>query len=309
MAREKRLEAARRVGEGACSSPCFCHTLVAFHACLQQASSRIREGVVRMPTLSRNKTRSPVEDVLFSARDRGPPHSFDNGLSPLLVGEERRTDPGASKFEIPVEELRRLANNHASPIRPSIGRRLLRTFFSFLIAVSVGVAATVAWQHHGDEANKMVRNWTVASLGWLSSLLTAQRLPPDLDTTAEKTASTVSGQAANDAPAPFLQTTPEMATGLVQKLESIAENLAALKQSVAELTAKQEQMALKIENLRAADQQIRGKTPPPRKRIPTASRRPSAESVAPQPLPAPPPSSLPPPAIPRPPSVISEDQR
>ena len=259
-----------------------------------------------METLSRNKTRSPVEDVLFSAPERGATRSFDNTVSPLLAGKVIRTDPDASNFEIPVEELRRLANNHTARIRPSVGRRLLRTFFSFLIAASVGVAATVAWQHHGDEADKMVRNWTVASLGWLSSLLTAKRLPFDLDTTAEKTASTASERAAsNEAPS----TAPETAVGLVQKLKSIAGNLAALKQSVAELTAKQEQMSLKIENLQAADQQIRPKLPPPRKRMPAPPRRPNAESLSPQPLPPPPSSSLPSTSIPRPPSALGEGQR
>lgn len=286
------------------TSPCFCHTLVAFGACDQGFLSG-REGVVRMDTSPRNRTRSPVEDVLLSAPERGAASSFDNAVSAILPEKERRNYPDASKFEIPVEELRRLANNRGAPIRSSSGRRLLRTFFGFLIAASVGVLATVAWQHNGDVAKKTISSWTVVSLDWLRA-----KRPPDLDTTAEKDASTVSGRTpGNDAPAAFPQTASELEPRLIQKLKSIAANLAALKQSVDELSAKQERLSSKIEDHKAADQQIRPKTPPPRKRIPTAPPRPDAESVSPQPLPAPPASSLPPAAsIPRPTSVVGEGQ-
>ena len=73
-------------------------------------------------------------------------------------------------------------NDQFSSDKPSIGGRIFRSlarfFFMALIAALIGVAASSAWQSHGDEAKAMVRTWA-PSLGWLSSVSTA-KLPPDV---------------------------------------------------------------------------------------------------------------------------------
>jgi hypothetical protein len=250
----------------------------------------------------KNRTRSPVEDVLLSAPERRAT-SFDTVASPILPENERPTALDESKVDIPVEELRRLANNHAGPIRRSRGRRLSRAFFGFLIAALVGAAATVAWQRHGDAADRIVKDWTVVSLNWLSSWRPQRR-----DTTTEKAASAVYRRTAGD-DAVVPRTPLESAPGLIEKLDLMAANLAALKQSVDELSDKQEQLFAKIENLKTADQQIRPKVPQPHRHTPTASRRPDGGSASPQLLPAPPASSPTPAAsVPRPPSVVGQGQ-
>jgi hypothetical protein len=278
--------------------PCFWHA-DAFEPIFGTENPFFPKARDTMSAMENNKTRSPLEDVLFS------PHG------PGETGGSFGTGPDANKVEIPVAELRRLANNHAGLIRPSIGKRTLRALIGFLISVAIGVAGAVTWQNHRDEANRAFRNWTAASLGWLSSTLSTAGPQPDPNVAAEKPVTTVSRQkAANETSAPALQTTPETVRGLVQQLDSIVQSLATLQQSVAELAAKQEQISLRMENLQSPDRQIKQKNPPSRKRVPIASRRPDAQSASPQELPAPPSSSRPPSSsIPRPPSVLGEDER
>src|SRR5262245_19602566 len=52
-----------------------------------------------------------------------------------------------------------IASIHTLPAprsRPSIGRRMLRAVTKFLIAVLIGVGATVGWQAYGDTAKQML---------------------------------------------------------------------------------------------------------------------------------------------------------
>ena len=107
--------------------------------------------------------------------------------------------------------------------RPSIGRRVFRTLFRFLFAVLVGVAATLGWQSHGDEAKEMVSAWNPA----LGELL------PGSMTKSPVAAST--------------------ASGLVPQLEPMARDLAVVRRSLEQLAAKQEQIALQVATLQTVD--------------------------------------------------------
>ena len=90
--------------------------------------------------------------------------------------------------------------------RPSIGRRMFRALSRFSIAVLFGVAATLAWQSHGDEAKEMFRTW-VPSLAWL--------LPVSATTSAASAS------------------LPELA----QQLESMARDLAIVRRGMEQLAA------------------------------------------------------------------------
>src|SRR3954451_25405832 len=57
--------------------------------------------------------------------------------------------------------------------RPSVGRRILRTLTRFVVAVLIGVGATLAWQSYGYEARKMMVAGA-PTLAWLLSVSTAQ---------------------------------------------------------------------------------------------------------------------------------------
>jgi hypothetical protein len=128
-----------------------------------------------------------------------------------------------------------LKDDHVVSDRPSIGRRIFRTLARFIIAVLIGIGATLAWQSHGDAAREMVVA-RVPSLGWLLSVST-----------------TKSPAVAATAPDP------------VQQLEPLASNLNVVRRSVEQLAAKQEQMAQNIATLQAVEEDIRQKmsTPPP----------------------------------------------
>jgi len=126
-------------------------------------------------------------------------------------------------------------DDHLPSDRPSTGKRMLRTLTRFLIAVLIGIGATLAWQSHGDAARDMIVA-RAPSLGWLLSVTT-----------------TKSPAMAATAPDP------------VRQLEPLASNFDVVRRSVEQLAAKQEQMALNIATLQAVAEDIRERmstTPP-----------------------------------------------
>ena len=121
-------------------------------------------------------------------------------------------------------------------------RRGSRGFGRFLLAVLIGVAATLAWQSYGDatkqviatkapelgwspEAKQMIASWT---LGWTK--------PPVVESKA----------------APVAQTAP-IATSLdPEKVRQMAQNLAEVRETVQELAAGQNQVTREIDKLESA---------------------------------------------------------
>src|SRR5467141_2286036 len=126
-----------------------------------------------------------------------------------------------------------LNDDQVASDRPSIGRRIFRTLTRFIIAVLTGVGATLAWQSHGDAAREMVVA-RAPSLGWLLSVST-----------------TKSPAVAATAPDPLPQLVP------------LASNIDAVRRSVEQLAAKQEQMAQNIATLQALEEDIRQKVSSP----------------------------------------------
>jgi hypothetical protein len=122
-----------------------------------------------------------------------------------------------------------LTDDRVAHDRPSIGRRIFRTLTRFLIAVLIGVGATLAWQSYGDAAREMVVA-QVPTLAWL--------LP---------VSATKSRVEAVTPPDPL------------QQLEPLASNLYVVRRSVEQLAAKQEQMAQNIAALQAVEEDIRQK--------------------------------------------------
>jgi hypothetical protein len=213
-----------------------------------------------------------------------------NSQSPTLVKRERLTaeenSPGGRARDLdgrsdqgigirPMKPSIRsplpsgLKDDHVVSDRPSIGRRIFRTLARFIIAVLIGIGATLAWQSHGDAAREMVVA-RVPSLGWLLSVST-----------------TKSPVVAATAPDPM------------QQLEPLASNLDIVRRSVEQLAAKQEQMAQNIATLQAVEEDIRQKmsSPPP---SPSQQAAPVPQYKPPQPraqsssVPRPPPPAGPP---------------
>ncbi len=157
-----------------------------------------------------------------------------------------------------------LDNDRFPSKRPSPGKRASRALSRFVITFCIGVAATLAWQSYGDAAREMIAS-SSPQLGWLAP----QAAP------VAQTAPDMIAPAAPAAPSPDRQ-----------QLNAMSLGLAALRQSVDQLAAGQEQMRGDITKLREAEHDILDKISPPPPR--------SAAAPARKPAPLTPPSQAPP---------------
>jgi hypothetical protein len=117
--------------------------------------------------------------------------------------------------------------------RPSIVGRMFRGLIRFIVTILIGVGATLAWQSYGDPAREMV----VARAPTLAWLLPPTRLP----------------QSSFASPGP------------AQQPASAAYSLDAMRRSVEQLAARQEQMVQSLAALQAIEADVRQKmsfTPP-----------------------------------------------
>jgi hypothetical protein len=213
-------------------------------------------------------------------------------------------------------------NNDPLPIdRPSLGWRTSRSLARFLVAACVGVAASLVWQSYGDTARQMIAN----SAPQLGSLLPSPPVvnPPSGRERADEQPSPLAIQAPTpqaasaqaEAVASMASETPAATAPTVsspelrQQLERMVHDLGAVRQSVEQLAAGQEQMARDIAKLETAEQDIRRRIsalPPAaatvRKPVPPPQPAPQASTAPPPPQPAPQSSAVPlPPAPPEPP--------
>jgi hypothetical protein len=164
-------------------------------------------------------------------------------------------------------------------------RRGSRGFARYLVAIGIGVAATLAWQSYGEaakqiiatralelgwspEAKQMIASW-VQWFGWTK--------PPAGFENAAVQPSTLEAVAPKAPPASFLD--PE-------KMQQMARDLATLRQTVEQLAADQAQVTREIAKLEAADVEILEKIPAP------SPPRPIAVPTR-KPMPVPPPSRAP----------------
>src|SRR5215471_9835825 len=120
-------------------------------------------------------------------------------------------------------------------------KRSWRGFTRYLLAICIGVAATLAWQSYGVE-----------HLGWTK--------PPA--TPAVRSSATEMQQVplAQFPVSPSVPVAPSIDPAEVHQM---AMDLATLRQTVAQITASQDQMARKVDTLQAANQQILAKMPEP----------------------------------------------
>jgi hypothetical protein len=143
---------------------------------------------------------------------------------------------------------------------PPLGKRIFRGVTRFLIAVLIGVGATLAWQSYGDAATEMMAA-RVPMLAWL--------LP--VSTTKSPAVAAVS---------------PDPA----QQLAPLASNLDAVRRTVEQLAAKQDQMVQNIALLRAVEEDVREKmsaAPPSPVEQAASNPQPRAQQSRMQPLSAP----------------------
>src|SRR5215472_16297402 len=188
------------------------------------------------------------------------------------LNQELRVDP---------EDLMRVDPEDLKPVRQREKRRRSRRFARFLVAICLGIAGTLAWQSYGEVTKQTIATrapelgWSpgakqmIASsiqwLGWTKS--------PSLENTAPQTVAP-KGTAPSLDPAQVLQ---------------MAQNLAALREMVQQLTAGQDQTTREIRQLESGVVEILMKMPEP----------PPPAAPARKPAQIPPPSSRAPKAQPR----------
>ena len=160
--------------------------------------------------------------------------------------------------------------------RPSFGRRASRALIRFLIACSVGVAGTLAWQSYGDDAKQTIATFG-AEHGWpMDWLAYGEAAKPGGASVAAS-----ARQAPGNAPAPDVASSSDFQQLKTMTL-GVAATLTAVRERIDQLAAGQEQTASDVAKLQAAEQDIRHKL----------------SAVSPRPA-APAPSKQPPPAAPR----------
>jgi hypothetical protein len=162
---------------------------------------------------------------------------------------------------------RRAIYSRLVAIENEMKRRGSRGFARYLVAILIGVAATLAWQSYG-EATKQIIATRAPELGW--SPETKQMIaswvqqfgwtkPP---AGPEKTAAeTVAPKAATATPLDPAQ------------VQQMAQNLAAVRETIQELAASQDQIRREIGKLESAVVEILVKIPEPPPQPPAAAAR------------------------------------
>jgi hypothetical protein len=263
-----------------------------------------------------------AEDALSKlahvASDRRRPtagHDFSAG--------PRVSEPSLDATLRPLE-----LNNDPSPIdRPSPKRRTSHRLARFLMVACVGAAATLAWQSYGGTAEQMIAN-SAPQLSWLLSsppvmnppsgreIAAEQPSPPAVQASAPQAPSAQADADASKAPEAAASTAPTAPSPeLLQQLETMTHDLAAVRQSVEQLAAGQEQMAREIAGLQRAGQDIRRRIsalPPPAAataRRPALPPQPAPQSSAAALPPAPPQPTAQSSGVPLPPAPLEQPLR
>src|SRR6516225_1196245 len=112
--------------------------------------------------------------------------------------------------------------------QPSVRRRATRS----LILFCTGVAATLAWQSYGDATREMIAS-SYPQLGWLAPETVGVETTPEITS-------------------PIAPAT----TSDSQEIKAILMSMGAVRQSVDQLAARQQQMANAIATLKATEQNI-----------------------------------------------------
>ena len=159
-------------------------------------------------------------------------------------------------------------------IENAMKKRGSRRLGRYLVAILIGVAATLAWQSYGESAKQIIAT-RAQQLGWSPE---AKQM---IATSIQWIGWTKPPAGPEKQAPPVAQTaltTPSLDPGQVQQM---TQNLATLRQTVEQLAGGQDQMAREIARLEAAVAELIAKIPEP----------PAQPSVAPARKPTPVPSS------------------
>ncbi len=186
--------------------------------------------------------------------------------------------PGITSYLDHEASERKAIYDRLVAIENAMKKRGSRRFRRYLVAIVIGVAATLAWQSYGESAKQIIAT-RAQQLGWSPE---AKQM---IATSIQWIGWTKPPAGPEKQAPPVAQTaltTPSLDPGQVQQM---TQNLATLRQTVEQLAGGQDQMARETARLEAAVAELIAKIPEP----------PAQPSVAParKPTPVPPSSRAP----------------
>jgi hypothetical protein len=165
------------------------------------------------------------------------------------------------------DRLRAIDNQTKRTLESQAKRRGSRGFVRYLVAICVGVAATLAWQSYGETAKQIVAT-RAPELGWspeakqmIASSIQWIGLTKPL-AGSEKQATPV----AQTAPTTVAPKEPAAPSLDWEQTQQMARDLAALRQNVDQLIASQNQMARQMARLQSDLVDVLLKMPEPQRR-------------------------------------------
>jgi len=181
-------------------------------------------------------------------------------LDEVLLGILHRLDDGTSE--------RKKAYDRLLAIENEMTRRGSRGGFArYLVAICIGVAATLAWHSYGEvpkqimaakapelgwspESKQMIAGW-VQQFGW-----TKPSAGPESTAVQPSVPRTQVATVAQTVPAAVVPKAPAVPSIDPAQVHQIAVDLAALGQTVDQLAASQDQMVHQIDTLQTSNQEI-----------------------------------------------------
>jgi hypothetical protein len=176
-------------------------------------------------------------------------------------------DPASLKIDQPQSE------------RPRLGKRVLLAFG--LITFCIGVAATLAWQSRSDVAREAIVS-ALPQLGWLApQAAPVTQNTPDVFVPAASAAPSPDQQQPTAMPLDLdavRQSVDQIAAGqeqMTRSVERIATSQEQIARTVSQLIAGQEQLTREVTKLQAIEQYIlyKNSEPPAPKPVPRPSQR------------------------------------
>jgi len=248
-------------------------------------------------TGSDDKSDQQLRGSLDDIRRPSPQPKPAEGLHEVLLGIGRHLNNGTLALQTIYDRL--LAIEHQTKRRGSRG------FARYLVAICIGAAATLAWLSYGEaakqiiatrapelgwspETKQMIAGW-IQQLGWTKPPAGAESSAVRSSVPETPQAAPVA-QTAQENVAPKAPAAPSIDP---EQMHQIALDLAALRQTVEQLAAGQDQMGRVIDRLQGAVAEILIKIPEPPPPLPIAAparkpaavRPPTAPSTSRTPLP------------------------
>jgi hypothetical protein len=205
--------------------------------------------------------RVSVEALLHPSPPRKPVEELDELISAI----SHHLDQESSE--------RKAIYGRLLAIENEMGGRESRGFARYLVAICIGVAATLVWQSYGEAAKRIIATRTL-ELGW--SPETRQMIASWVGRLGWVPPQTVaSTPKVPVAPSPDLRQLQQIEAQIAAVRQAVERQLAGVRETVEQLAAGQDQMVREITKLQAADEEILAKIPVPPPRRPAPARKPT----------------------------------